>query len=354
MALEFGLHLEKVYVLYVWRLIFYICSVFKTQSPLKSMQNFSISRTTGSRDEPCKVTGTWGVVIWIRCSCPGEFKISRQVLVCSWGYCSIVHRAGESGQKRSSIAPSLGHASLWSLRTGHIQDLWGWPEASPEVANPTTDPPVGSWHFSLGRCFQDELVPWLVDMNKLSWMVKSYWPNSAPPFLKEEGLFEHQQGSTHSNTLATSCTELIHWKRPWCWERLRSGGGGQQRMTWLDGIDSVDSMSLSKFQGMVKDREVWHVVVHGVEKSQTQLSDWTTTRLQHAASQCGFDTINAGFRFLGFRFWLCHYLWRSFLNSLFLSFHICKWILPISNHLIGWLWGMIEIIHINHLAESLA
>ena len=167
MALEFGIHLEKVYVLYVWRLIFYICSIFKTQSPLKSMQIFSISRTKGSRDEPCKVTGTWGVVIWIPCSCPGEFKISRQVLICSWGYCSIVHRAGESGPKRSSIAPSLGHTSLWSLRTGHIQDLWGWPEASPEVANPTTDSPVGSWHFSLGRCFQDGLVPWLVDMNKV-------------------------------------------------------------------------------------------------------------------------------------------------------------------------------------------
>ena len=69
MALEFGIHLDKAYVLYVWRLIFYTCSIFKTQSSLKSMQNFSISRTKGSRDEPCKVTGTWGVVIWIPCSC---------------------------------------------------------------------------------------------------------------------------------------------------------------------------------------------------------------------------------------------------------------------------------------------
>ena len=45
-------------------------------------------------------------------------------------------------------------------------------------------------------------------------------------------------------------------------------------MRWLDGIiDSMDSMSLSKLQEMVKDREVWHAVVHGVEKSETQLSD---------------------------------------------------------------------------------
>ena len=53
---------------------------------------------------------------------------------------------------------------------------------------------------------------------------------------------------------------------------------GWQRMSWLDSITDSMHMNLSKLRETEKDRESWHAAVHGVSRSWTWFSDWTTTR----------------------------------------------------------------------------
>ena len=81
--------------------------------------------------------------------------------------------------------------------------------------------------------------------------------------------------SWSSSTLATSCEELTHWKRPWCWEGLGAGGEGDDR-----GWDGWMASRTRWTWVWVNSRSWWWTGRPGVLRfmglqSQTQLSDWT-------------------------------------------------------------------------------
>ena len=79
--------------------------------------------------------------------------------------------------------------------------------------------------------------------------------------LKQIILFQYF--GSHSNS-------LMLWK-------TEGSRRGHQRMRRLDGITNAMDMNLGKFQEMVRDREAWRNLVHGVRKSRTWLGEWTTT-----------------------------------------------------------------------------
>ena len=81
--------------------------------------------------------------------------------------------------------------------------------------------------------------------------------------------FGHLMGKANSLE-KTLMLGKIEGKRKW----------RQQRIRWLDSITNSMDMNLSNLLETVKDRGAWFSAAHGVTKSQTQLSNWTTTFIQ--------------------------------------------------------------------------
>ena len=76
------------------------------------------------------------------------------------------------------------------------------------------------------------------------------------------------------------CEELIHWKRPWCWERLRVGREVEDR--GLDGWMASPTQWAyvwGNSRSWGRTEKAWGVAVPGVKKSRTRLGDWTTNTM---------------------------------------------------------------------------
>ena len=157
------------------------------------------------------------------------------------------HHFTDKGLPSQSHGFSGSHEGMWELdhQEGWAPQNWCF------------------WIVVLGRRLLR--VPWTARRSNQS-IVKEINP---------EYSLESWCWSWSSNTWVTWCEESTHWKRHWCWERLKAGEKGEKEDEMVGWHHLLNGHKCEQILGDGEDREAWHAAVHGVAKSRTHLSNWT-------------------------------------------------------------------------------